>query len=99
MLKHVVLFKFKESLDESTKKSRSQEIKTSLEGLLGKIEALKKIEVGLNCNSEEKYDLALLTEFESMEGLKTYASHPEHLKVLAKIKEILEERACVDYMN
>ncbi|SFE10026.1 Dabb family protein [Thermophagus xiamenensis] len=99
MLKHVVLFKFKESLDESTKKSRSQEIKTALESLYEKIEVLKGIEVGLNCNADEKYDLALITEFENMKDLKTYATHPEHLKVLALIKEIVEKRACVDYLT
>ncbi|MDN5290369.1 MAG: hypothetical protein PWQ06_608 [Anaerophaga sp.] len=94
MIKHIVLFKFKENLRSEEKLAS---IKEGLEGLPGKIESLKKIEVGFNCNPEEKYDLALTAELEDMEGLKAYAVHPEHLKVSAVIREILEERACVDY--
>ncbi|MGQ1888915.1 Dabb family protein [Thermophagus sp. OGC60D27] len=97
MIKHIVLFKFKSSTNEANKKSQILSIKTNLEALIDKTESLKKIEVGINCNDNEKYDMALTTEFEDMEGLKAYATHPEHLKVLAMIKEILVERACVDY--
>ncbi|WP_016776016.1 Dabb family protein [Anaerophaga thermohalophila] len=94
MIKHIVLFKFKENLRSEEKLAS---IKEGLEALPGKIESLKKMEVGINCNPEEKYDLALTAEVGDMEGLKAYAVHPEHLKIGAVIREILEERACVDY--
>ena len=97
MIKHVVLFKFKETLKNPEKETKITAIKDGLEALNGKIDTLKKIEVGISCNAKETYDMALTTEFDNMEGLSTYATHPEHLKVLALIKEILEERACVDY--
>ncbi|PWD99843.1 Dabb family protein [Marinilabilia rubra] len=97
MIKHIVLFKFKENLEESEKSQRLEKIKTDLEALISKVETLKKMEVGLNCNPDEKYDLALISEFDSMEGLKAYAVHPEHVKAGSSIREILVERACVDY--
>lgn len=97
MIKHIVLFKFKNDLPEAGKKQKLEAIKADLEALTGKVETLKKMEVGINCNPDEKYDLALVSEFESMKGLQTYATHPEHIKVGGVIREILEERACVDY--
>ncbi|MFW5890001.1 MAG: Dabb family protein [Marinilabiliaceae bacterium] len=97
MIKHIVLFKFRDDLPEKEKARKLSSIKTDLEALTGKVETLKRMEVGINCNPDESYDLALTSEFEDMEGLKAYANHPEHLKVGAVIREILEQRACVDY--
>jgi hypothetical protein len=97
MIKHIVLFKFKADLPEAEKVLKMQSIKTGLEALIKKTETLKKIEVGINCNQDEKYDLSLSAEFDSMEGLNAYAVHPEHLKIGKIIREILDERACVDY--
>ncbi len=97
MIKHIVLFKFKNDLPEPDKKQKLEAIKADLEALTEKVETLKNMEVGINFNPDEKYDLALTSEFESMEGLKAYATHPEHLKAGAVIREILEARACVDY--
>ncbi|MFO7999838.1 MAG: Dabb family protein [Marinilabilia sp.] len=97
MIKHIVLFKFREDLPEKEKTQKLEAIKADLEALTGKIESLKKMEAGINCNPAEAFDLALTSEFESMEGLKAYAEHPEHLKTAAVIREILDQRACVDY--
>jgi excinuclease UvrABC helicase subunit UvrB len=97
MIKHIVLFKFKEELQDAEKDRKLKTIKSALEDLTKKVEALNKMEVGINCNPNEKYDMALTSEFASMEGLEKYASHPDHLEVAAVIREILDERACVDY--
>jgi nitrogen-specific signal transduction histidine kinase len=97
MIKHIVLFKFKEDLPAAEKKSKSEKIKAELEGLINKVETLRKMEVGININPNEDYDLSLVSEFDNMEGLKAYAVHPNHVKAGAGIREILEKRACVDY--
>ncbi len=97
MIKHIVLFKFRDDLPDTEKSKKMQSIKTDLEALTGKVGTLKRMEVGINSNPDESYDLALTSEFEDMEGLKAYANHPEHLKVSAVIREILDQRACVDY--
>ncbi len=94
MIKHIVLFKFK---DNSNDKTNLNSIKKSLENLTQFIPELKSIEVGINSNPNEKYDLALTTEFDNWEDLNIYAEHPEHLKVGALIRKTLELRACVDY--
>ena len=97
MIKHIVLFKFREDVPEKEKSEKLQTIKSDLEALTSKVESLKRMEVGINVNPDESYDLALTSEFDDMEGLKAYANHPEHLKVGAVIREILDQRACVDY--
>jgi hypothetical protein len=97
MIKHIVLFKFREDLPSAEKKTKLESIKADLEALTNKVETLNKMEVGINANPEEEYDLALISEFNSMKDLQAYAVHPEHVKAGAAIREILEKRACVDY--
>lgn len=97
MIKHVVLFKFKNVTDLPDKTEKLASIKQSLEKLINRVPELRMIEVGLNNNPNESYDLSLISEFKSWDDLKAYVIHPEHQKVGAVIREILSERACVDY--
>ena len=97
MINHVVLFKLKDySVEE---KSRIiAEMKSLLEGLKGKIDELKYIEVGENYELNAKsYDLALITHFDSIEDLDKYRIHPEHKKVLVRFSELRLDRAAVDF--
>ncbi len=97
MINHVVLFKLKDYPAEK-KKEVISELKTLLEGLKSKVDEVKYIEVGTNYELQAKsFDIALLSHFESMEDLDAYRIHPEHLKVVERIKETTVERAAVDY--
>ncbi len=97
MIKHVVLFQLKPFDSEEAKTAKLNEIKQGLLDLKGKVEVLKTVEVGLNCNPAEPYDIALTTTFNSMEDLEIYAKHPDHVAVGKIVREVLEARACVDY--
>jgi hypothetical protein len=55
------------------------------------------MEVGFNSNTNENWHIALYSEFESLEDLKLYAAHPEHIAAGKIIAGIKESRACVDY--
>jgi hypothetical protein len=97
MINHVVLFKLKD-YSETEKPVLITEMKSLLEGLKGKIDELKYIEVGVNYELNSKsYDLALLTHFNSVEDLDKYRVHPEHKKVLTRFAELRLERAAVDF--
>ena len=97
MINHVVLFKLKD-YPETEKAKIINELKTLLEGLKQKISEVKYIEVGTHYELHSKsYDIALLSHFENLEDLDKYRVHPEHLKVVERIKETTEERAAVDY--
>jgi hypothetical protein len=74
------------------------EMKSLLEGLKGKIDELKYIEVGVNYELNSKsYDMVLISHFNSVEELDKYRVHPEHKKVLARFSELRLERAAVDF--
>jgi len=97
MINHIVLFKLKDFPKEEKAKA-VKELKTLLEGLKEKIDEVKYLEVGTNYELDAKsYDIALISHFSSLEDLDTYRVHPEHLKVVERIKETTSERAAVDY--
>lgn len=95
MIKHIVSFKLKgtdkERLEAATK------FKDALMALPGQIECLKSMEVGINCNPDEKWDLVLTAIVENLEDLAKYSNHPLHVAAAAIIKNCKEDRACVDY--
>ena len=98
MIKHVVLFKFKTFESEEERINQTDEIKSALLNLKKKIDFLRHIEVGINTNPAESFDMALITEFDSMEDLQRYAIHPDHVAVAKIIGQIKENRACVDFI-
>jgi hypothetical protein len=97
MINHVVLFKLKD-YSENEKPLIIAEMKALLEGLDGKIEELKYIEVGVNHELNAKsFDLVLISHFNSIEDLDKYRIHQEHIKVLDRFAELRLERAAVDF--
>lgn len=71
--------------------------KEAIEALPAKISVIRKIEVGLNVNPDEAWHIALNSEFDSLEDVKTYAAHPDHVAAGKIIADAKESRACVDY--
>lgn len=97
MIKHIVMFQLKEFNSPEAKEAKLHEIKAGLEGLMGKVPTLLSMEVAINCNPKEKYDIVLISEFETLEALEAYAIHPDHVAVGGIIRECMQGRACVDY--
>lgn len=97
MVKHIVLFKLKESVSEEIKLQAMNSFKKAIEALPAKISIIRKIEVGLNINPDEAWSIALYSEFDSLEDVRTYAVHPEHLAAAKLLSEVKEGRSCVDY--
>jgi hypothetical protein len=71
--------------------------KVAIESLPAHIPFIRKIEVGLNTNPAETWDIALYSEFDSLEDVKAYSTHPEHVAAGKIIAGAKESRACVDY--
>ncbi len=93
MIAHVVMLKFKPENPEA-----AEETKTRLEALPPLIEQIKKYEIGINIiESERAYDLAIYSQFESLEELTTYNEHPEHQAVLGYIRTVITSVVAVDY--
>ncbi len=98
MIKHLVLWKLKENLEGKSKPEIAAELKATLEGLKGKIQEIKALEVGINFNpADTASDLSLYSEFKSKDDLENYQKHPEHLKVVELVKKATTERRVSDY--
>ena len=94
MVKHIVMWKFKEGVAEGDK----LEMKRQLEALKTLVPGVVEIEAGLNVAAgDAAKDMALYSKFNSLEDLQAYAVHPEHLKVVEFVKPLVCERAVVDY--
>ena len=79
MVKHIVLFKLKDEAPADKKLTAMKEFKAAIEALPAKISVIRKIEVGLNMNPGETWSIALYSEFDTLDDVKFYATHPEHV--------------------
>ncbi|WP_455673246.1 Dabb family protein [Phocaeicola sp.] len=97
MVKHIVLFKLKESLSQEEKLDVMNRFKAAIEALPAKINVIRHIFVGLNINPDEQWDICLDSEFDTLEDVKFYATHPDHVAAAGILKDAKDGRACVDY--
>ena len=98
MIKHIVMWRLKESAHENDKATNARIIKEKLEALNGKIPGLLKLEVGIDFSATESSgDVVLYSEFASRATLDAYQLHPEHKAVMPFIMEARTERRLVDY--
>jgi len=96
MVKHVVMFKLTGSCEE--RRRVASEFKSALEALPEKIAVLRSIEVGLNDNPAEQWDVVLTAVVDTMADVDVYARHPAHVAAAALLAGHKEMRACVDYV-
>ena len=98
MVKHVILWQLKDELDENQKIEVKKNIKTGLEGLVGKIDGLTEIKVYTEGLDSSNADLMLYSVFENEDALKGYAVHPEHVAVAdTKVIPFTKTRLCLDF--
>ncbi len=95
MLKHIVMIKFNAGEDVE---QLSQEFIQKLQALESSVSSLKSMETGKNISTKPSaYHLVLTAVFEDEEGLNAYRTHPDHVKILERMKETVEAVAAVDY--
>ena len=96
MVKHIVMFKLHGS-DELRRKI-AEDFKAALLALPEKIECLQSMEVGINENPAEDWDVVLAAVVPTMKDVAVYAKHPAHVAAAAILGPYKEMRACVDYV-
>lgn len=99
MIKHIVMWRLHEEANGNSKQENAEELKSRLEALIPKIDAIKSMEVGIGYNDAEGpvFDMVLTTLHDSKEELKKYAVHPDHQEAAAFAGSIAAERRVVDY--
>ncbi|MFW5800865.1 MAG: Dabb family protein [Spirochaeta sp.] len=97
MIVHIVMWRIKPEIEDP--QAAVKRIVGALESLSGTVPQILHLEVGAPNLSESPagYDVALYTQFASMEDLEAYRIHPAHIKAAELIQSLVAERAVVDY--
>ena len=98
MVKHMILWKLDEKLTESEKEQIRINAKRELEGLFGVVPGLLNIEITISRLESSNADMMLDSTFESIEALKAYKDHPEHVRVANNfVRPFTVQRLCLDF--
>ncbi|MCH5346299.1 MAG: Dabb family protein [Muribaculaceae bacterium] len=95
MVKHIVTFKLSGTADE--RRAVATRFKEALMALPAVIDCLQSMEVGLNENPAEDWDVVLTAVVPTMADVDVYARHPAHVAAAGLLAGHKEARACVDY--
>ncbi len=96
MVKHIILWTLKEECNAATVK---EEMKAALEGLVGVVPGLLKLEVEIAPLASSNADVMLYSELTDEEALKGYATHPAHVEVAdTKVRPFTATRTCIDFI-
>ena len=95
MIKHIVMWRFKETAEKPKNMEKAKEL---LENLNGKIDGLLYLEVGIDIfEGNDQCDVFLYSEFEDRKSLDDYQIHPLHKAAADFIGRVRESRTAVDY--
>jgi hypothetical protein len=98
MIKHIVVWKLKESADGRTAAENAVEMKVHLEALNGLVPGMGMLEVGLDIGgTPASADVALYSEFADVDALHAYQIHPDHVAEALFCGRLCAERILVDY--
>lgn len=96
MVKHIVTFRFNGT--PAVREEISSRFRDALLALPEQIDILRSIEVGININPAENWDMTLIATVDKLEDVASYSAHPAHKAAVEIIAPYKLERACVDYV-
>ena len=101
MIRHIVMFKFKDRACGKGKEENLQEARARMLALKDEIPQLTKLEVyfGAQGQAPGNYDYILVSDFDTLEQLDAYQRHPAHVAFGQFVKGLREPdgRVCIDY--
>lgn len=99
MIRHIVMFSLSDEAEGRTKAENTVLAAQMAETLRTKIESLRDYRVAVNAPVADKtnYDIALICDFDDMEGLAAYQEHPDHKEFGKFISKIRKSRSCIDF--
>jgi hypothetical protein len=96
VLKHLVLYRFKEDLS----RAQLQEVIDTFAGLASKVETIVALEHGANVSKEGKSEgltYGFCVTFKDEAGLATYLKHPAHEHYVSVAKDKRDKVVVFDY--
>lgn len=97
MVQHIVLFRYRDDVSPAVRVAAARSFKEGIESLPAVIPFVRAVEVGVNVNPAEKWDICLTSRFDSLEDVKAYSAHPAHKAVAVELMQYIADRACVDF--
>jgi len=92
------MFKLREYTSPIEKKTALHAIRNELLNLKKTIPVILEFEVGINISdSKAAFDLVINSSFSTMDYLKTYQVHPDHLAFIEFNKNYTVEKTVIDY--
>jgi hypothetical protein len=98
MIKHVVMWRLKESAEGATKPENALRVKALLDACAGVTPGMHSLEVGVDVGLDgAPWDVVLVAEFDDRAAVDAYQDHPVHQAAKSFIAKVRELRAAVDY--
>ena len=95
---HIVMWKFKEEIEEAKKPELKAAMAENLGSLVGKVPGLLTVQFVEQPIPSSTHDMALVTTFEKAEDIAAYSKHPAHVEVAdTYVRPYVCNRACLDY--
>jgi hypothetical protein len=94
VIRHIVLWTFADGVALAERDA----ILAAVRGLRSKVPSLRSLEVGENVSPAraQGYTHILVETFDDRAGLTAYASHPDHVPVVARLREAASQLLAVD---
>ena len=97
MVRHIILWKLKETMTEEEKAAARAEAKRRLEALNGQIDGLCSLRVITDRLPTSTADMMLDSSFTDAEALAGYQKNPKHLEAAGFVRSVVESRLCLDF--
>ncbi len=97
MVRHVLIWQFKDEMSADEKAAAAKKIKTELEALVGVVPGLKSLSVAINPMDSSNADLYLDSVLESPTDYDVYKDHPAHVAAATYVRSVVKSRVCMDF--
>ncbi len=97
MVRHVLIWQFKDEMTADEKAAAAKKIKSELEALVGVVPGLKSLTVAINPMASSNADLYLDSVMETPADYDVYKDHPAHVAAATYVRSVVKSRVCMDY--
>ena len=97
MVHHIVMWNFLESMTQEEKQAAGAKMKELLEPIGNLVDGAISIKVIVNELDSSNRDVALISQFETVEALQSYQVHPAHVEAGKFVRSVTCNRSCLDF--
>lgn len=97
MVKHIVMWQFKEGMTIKEQREYSVKLKEEIEALQAVVPGVEELKVVIDSLETSNRHIMLESTFISAQALADYQVHPAHVAVAQLVGSVTCNRACMDY--